>query len=341
MSSGTPHAAGDGRRGPLPKAELHCHLEGTIAPALARTLALRHGLDVSAFIGEDGAYIWRDFTSFLDCYDTMSAAVRTQQDYYDVTHAYYLKSAAGGVIYAEVFISPEHGLRYGLSYPDMVEAIAQAMSDAEAEAGIHGRMVLTCIRHLGPGQAVQTANLAVSHPHPMVTGFGMAGDENAHPAAAFAPAFRIAAEAGLALTAHAGEHAGPESIRAVIDELGVSRIGHGVRAREDAALVARLREEGQVLELCPGSNISLGLAPSYAAHPAADYLRDGLKATLNSDDPPFFFTSIEREYELTAEAKGLAEAETLQFTRNAIDGAFCDAQLRRRLHARIDAWSMS
>ncbi len=245
---------------PLPKAELHCHLEGTITPALARTLAQRHSLDIGRLINDEGEYIWQDFLSFLDCYDAMSTAVRNQHDYYDITYAYYEQSAREGGIYAEVFISPEHGQRYGLPYREMVDAVAQAMDDAQHRFGIAGRMLVTCVRHLGPEQAEQTAKMAAASPHPLVTGFGMAGDENAYQPAQFKRAFAIAADAGLALTAHAGEHDGPSSIRAVIDELGVTRIGHGVRAREDASLLERLREEGQVLELCPSSNICLGVA---------------------------------------------------------------------------------
>ncbi len=323
----------------LPKAELHCHLEGTITPALATSLAQRHGLDIGGLIDDDGVYIWQDFLGFLDCYDAMSTAVRTQRDYYDITHAYYEHSAREGVIYAEVFISPEHGQRYGLPYRDMVDAIAQAMDDAQAHFGIAGRMLVTCVRHLGPEQAERTATLAADSPHPMVTGFGMAGDENAHQPAQFKRAFAIANDAGLALTAHAGEHDGPSSIRAVIDELGVSRIGHGVRACEDAALVDRLREEGQVLELCPSSNICLGVTGDYAAHPVVRYLQDGLQATLNSDDPPFFFTTIGREYAKIAQAHALSDQQMLQFTRNAVNGAFCDDALKQHLRQRLDDWS--
>lgn len=155
----------------------------------------------------------------------------------------------------------------------------------------------------------------------------------------FADAFRIAREAGLGLTAHAGELAGPQSVRDALDHFGVRRIGHGVRAIEDPALVERLVEEDIVLELCPGSNVALGLYPSIAQHPFRRLMEAGVRVTINSDDPPYFHTTLGREYDELARVQGLGRGALLAATRTAIEAAFVDEATRTRLLARVDAAS--
>ena len=164
----------------------------------------------------------------------------------------------------------------------------------------------------------------------------MAGDELLHAPADFAPAFRIADNAGLACTVHAGEVAGAKSVRDAIAALPVSRIGHGVRSIEDPALVAELARRGTVLEVCPGSNIALGLYPDAVSHPLRRLLDAGCRVTLNSDDPAFFATSIGSEYALASSQMGLSSSELLAITRTAIDAAFVDTETRRALLARIE-----
>ncbi|RMD89491.1 MAG: adenosine deaminase [Alphaproteobacteria bacterium] len=320
----------------LPLAELHCHLEGTVAPELALRLGHRHGLDLAPLVDADGCYRWRDFAEFLHVYDAMSAAIRTAEDYYEITADYYRRMAAKGMIYGEVFVSPEHGMRAGLSYSTLIEAIATAMADVEAETGVVARIVITCVRHFGREHAEETAHLAAQFPHPYVVGFGMAGDESMGAPADYARAFAIAADAGLGLTAHAGELCGPESVRATIESLPVSRIGHGVRAIEDAELVAELVDRGITLEVCPGSNLALGLYPSIAAHPVRRLHDAGVRVTLSADDPPFFDTDVAREYEQVRDAHGFDPADMLGMTRRSIEAAFLDSATRDRLLGRLD-----
>lgn len=320
---------------PLPLAELHCHLEGTVAPATARRLAARHDIDLSPAIGADGRYVWRDFAEFLAVYDAVTAAIRTAEDYHDITADYYRRMAAEGLIYGEVFVSPDHGARQGIAYESLIDAVASAMREVGAETGLEARILLVCVRDYGPERAEAVARLAGRHPHPMVTGFGMAGTESAGRPTDFARAFAIAADTGLRLTAHAGELMGAENVRATLDALPVERLGHGVRAIEDAALVADLAARGIVLEICPGSNLALGLYPEIAAHPVKALTDAGVRTTLSSDDPPFFDTDIVRDYDSVARAFNLSREAMLGFTRRSIEAAFCDAATRERLLARI------
>ncbi|MFQ5347835.1 MAG: adenosine deaminase [Rhodothalassiaceae bacterium] len=319
----------------LPLAELHCHLEGTVAPALALRLGQRHGLDLSSLVDAEGRYRWRDFAEFLHVYDAMSAAIRTAEDYYDITADYYRRMAQKGLIYGEVFVSPEHGMRAGLSYPTLIDAVASAMADVAAETGAVARIVITCVRHFGREHAEETARLAAQFPHPYVVGFGMAGDESMGVPADYARAFAIAADAGLGLTAHAGELCGPESVRATIESLPVSRIGHGVRAIEDAALVTELADRGITLEVCPGSNLALGLYPSIAVHPVRRLHDAGVRVTLSADDPPFFDTDVAREYEQVRAAHGFDRTGMLGMTRRSIEAAFLDDRTRQHLYERL------
>lgn len=304
-------------------------------PALALQLAARHGIDLSAHIDAAGHYRWRDFAEFLGVYDAASAAIQTARDYYDLALAYYDAAAAEGAIYVEVMISPAHAARQGIAYPALTEALSEALEQARRARGIEGRLILTAVRHLGVEAVEEVARLALAHPHPMVTGFGMAGDETFAAPGDFARAFAIARDAGLGLTVHAGELAGPESVQAALAHLKPQRIGHGVRAIENSAVMDALRDSGAVLEVCPSSNVALRLYPSIAAHPVMRLAAAGLNITLGSDDPPFFFTSIGGEYEKVSAAHGLDDVVMLNFTRTAIEAAFCDEDTKARLRARI------
>ncbi len=319
----------------IPKAELHCHIEGAAEPDLVRRLAARHGIGLDGLFDADGGYRWHDFQSFLAAYARVSSVFRTGEDFRDLALDHFTRIAAEGAIYGEIFVAPDIAGDNGLSFEAYVEGLGEGIEAAERATGIVGRMIVVGIRHLGPERVRATAAMAARTPHPLVTGFGLAGDETACRASDFADAFRIAGEAGLGLTAHAGELAGPESIAAALDHLGVTRIGHGVRAIEDPALVRRLADERIVLELCPSSNVALGLYPSLAAHPFRRLKEAGIRVTINSDDPPYFRTSLGKEYDALAAAQGLDAADLAGATRTAIEAAFVDEGTRARLLARI------
>jgi adenosine deaminase len=181
---------------------------------------------------------------------------------------------------------------------------------------------------------VRLAHYASSRPHPYVVGFSMAGDEAGYPAGDFASAYAIAADSGLGCTIHAGEWAGPESVRAAL-ELPITRISHGVRAIEDPELVDELEARAIVLECAPTSNVVLGVYPSYEEHPLRRLRDAGVKVTLGSDDPPYFGASIESEYEVCLERMGFSEDELREVTAIAIKAGFCEEELRDALLARL------
>lgn len=316
----------------VPKAELHVHLEGTARPALIRRLARRAGLAVPDGLldGED-AFRWHGFLGFLRTYDLAASVIRTAEDYRDVTFEYLVACAAEGTRYVELIASPDHARSVGLSEGEHRAGIFQGIDDARAATGIEARVLVAAVRDLGPAAAERVAAQAAALPHEYVVGFNLAGDEAGHPAGAFTRAFAIARDAGLGCSCHAGEHAGPESVRAALALPGVVRLSHGVRAAEDPELVAELADRGIVLEVCPTSNVALGVYPSYAEHPLPALVAAGVPVTLASDDPPYFGTSIGREYGVARRHLGLDDAALRQVTATALGAAFADADTRARL----------
>lgn len=321
----------------VPKAELHCHIEGAATPSLVRRLAEQKGIDVSPIIDRNGKYIWSDFTTFLQAYDLASSVFKTPADYSLLTETYFRMLAAEGAIYGEVFISPDHAQAAGLSYRSYVEGLAAGIERAKADTGIEGRMIAIGVRHFGSASVERVVREVIANPHPLVTGFGLAGDEREGHPANFAKAFRMAADAGLGITAHAGEFGGPDSVLAALEFLRVKRIGHGVRAIEDENLVKRLADERVVLEVCPGSNMALGVYSVLRFHPVNLLRRAGVRLTLNSDDPPFFNTTLGKEYASVAKTFGWSVEDQLEITRTAIEAAFCDDGTRQRLLVRLES----
>ena len=285
------------------------------------------------FDGPD-RFAYTGFLDFLKAYDRAASVIRTAEDYRDVTYEYLASCARDGAIYVELIVSPDHAALVHLDPDQHLHAIAEGIDDARDEHGIEARILLTAIRNEGVAQAISVARYAASRPHPYVVGFQMAGDEANFPASDFAEAFDVAAEVGLGCSVHAGEWAGPESVRAALG-LPVTRIGHGVRSIEDPALVEDLAARGIVLECCPTSNVVLNLFPSYEDHSLPALAQAGVKVTLASDDPPWFGASIGGEYAICRERYGFGDDRLRTITRTAIEAAFCEKSLKQSLMLRV------
>lgn len=317
-------------------AELHCHIEGAAAPELVEQQARKYGADTSRFI-QNGAFVWEDFTTFLAAYDFSADLFRDEEDYALLAEHYLTSIARDGAIYSEFFTSPDHARRAGLSPETYTNALGEGMRRAKEATGIESRMIVTGVRHFGVESVEDAARFAVNCGHPLVTGYGMAGEERFGNHADYVRAFDIAREAGLGITVHAGELAGWESVRDALDHIRPSRIGHGVRAIENPDLVKRIANEGVVLEVCPVSNIELKVFPDFGAHPFPALRKAGCKVTLNSDDPPYFHTSLKKEYEVAAEHFGMADDDLTEATRTALAAAYVDEDTRAGLMARLES----
>ncbi len=318
------------------KAELHVHLEGTISPSLAHMLAKRNQMDLpSGLISADNTkYLFNDFLHFLNVYDVLADLICVPQDYYDLTFDYLARNAADDVIYVEMMYSPEHAEKVsGIPSKEHLAAIGQAIEDAKTQHGIVGRILMTGVRHFGADAVTKVANEAVKSDSPYIVGFGLGGDEAGFPPKLFEKAYHIAAEAGLGCTVHAGEFADETGMMEALSYLPIQRIGHGVYALHSKALTALIKEKQIMLESCPSSNVCLGLFDNLAVHPFPKFLDAGLCVSLNSDDPPFFDTSVGQEYERVQAAYQYDDALMRNITLMALDAGFMDDKTRNELKA--------
>jgi adenosine deaminase len=318
----------------IPKAELHCHIEGAVPVELAQKQAAKYGVNIEPII--DGAYYkWHDFTSFITAYDTVADLFKSEEDYQHLAYEYLASIAKDGALYSEIFVSPDHAMEAGISPQAYFDGLAAGIDKAEAEFGIICRMIIVGVRHLGAEKVEEAARIAASRPHPYITGFGMAGDERSGSVKDFTRAFDIARDAGLGITVHAGELVGAQSVKDAVDYLNPSRIGHGVRAIEDADLIKQLADEKIVLEICPCSNISLSVFENMAQHPFKQLTDAGIITTISSDDPPFFATDLANDYAQIAQTFDYSNAQMKQFTKNAINAAFVDNEIKTKILAQL------
>ncbi len=321
----------------LPKVELHLHHEGAAPPEFIKGLAAEKKVDLSAIFDADGGYLFRDFAHFLSIYDEACTVLTGPEEFYRLTRAVLAESASHGVIYTESFLSPDFcGGGDLVAWRDYLAAIAQAAKDAERDDGIVLRGIATAVRHHGPEACKKAARVAAETADGFLTGFGMAGAELEGRPGDFSYSFDLAKEAGLRLTAHAGEWGGPDRIRETL-ALGVERLGHGIKAIEDPALVQELVDRGIVLEVCPGSNVVLQAVTGWDAHPI-ERLRDaGVQVTISTDDPPFFHTTMTEELEGLQKTFGWDETDFRAMNAVAANAAFCDVATRDAILKKLEA----
>ena len=273
----------------LPTAELHLHLEGTLEPELAFSLAARNGTRLRyADLDElRRAYAFRDLQSFLDLYYELTAVLQTPEDFAELADAYFARAAAQGVRHAEVFVDPQAHVSRGVPLEVVMDGLGEAFRGAEAKHGLSARIIACFLRDRDPAEAEALLPRLLPY-RDLVIGVGLDSAEVGYPPELFERVYALAADEGLHRVAHAGEEGPPAYVWSALDRLGVERVDHGIRSLEDPSLVARLREEQIPLTVCPLSNVALRAVPDLAAHPLRRMLDAGLVATVNSDDPAYF-----------------------------------------------------
>ena len=322
----------------LPKAELHLHIEGSLEPELMFALAERNSVSIPYASVEDvrAAYAFSNLQDFLDIYYAGAGVLQTEADFRDLAMAYFERAAADGVVHAEIMFDPQTHTDRGIAFGTVIEGLLAAMAEAEARLGITSLLIMSFLRHLSEEVAFET--LAMAEPWlNRIMAVGLDSSEVGHPPNKFARVFAAARAKGLKLTAHAGEEGPPGYVYEALDLLGVDRIDHGNRALEDEALVARLAAEGMTLTVCPLSNLKLCVVDDLAAHPLDRMLAEGLKATVNSDDPAYFGGYVADNYRAVAVARGLSRADLVQLARNSFTGSFLPPDAVARHLAAIDA----
>lgn len=320
-----------------PKIELHLHLEGGAPPNLIQQISKEKNIDIKGIFSEEGNYQFHDFTHFLRVYEAATSVLTTPKDFYRLTKAVLEQSAKNGVIYTEIFVSPDFcGGSDLYAWLNYLAAIEEAAMEAEKEWGITMTGIITCIRHFGPDKARNAALCAAETAGEFIRGFGMAGAETVGTQGDYAYSFDLAREAGLKLTTHAGEWGGPESVRQAIKDLNVERIGHGFQVIENTELIREIIERDITLEICPGSNVALSIFPDIKSHPIFTLRNMGVKVTVSTDDPPFFNTTMCQEFELLADAFSWKNEDFKELNKNAINAAFCNNETKVRLLKELD-----
>ena len=321
----------------LPKAELHLHLEGTVGPETLWRLARKHGSPLAARGPKtvESLYGTGDFGAFLRAFKTVCEHLRQPEDYEDITYEALQKLAAQNVRYTEMTISAGVMLWKGEDVESSFAGIEAGYQRARAEFGIRAAWIFDAVRQFGTAAALEVVRHAGRLRDRGVIGFGIGGDERRAPAEMFGEVFERARGAGLRLTAHAGETAGPESVWNALKILGAERIGHGFTASSDERLVSYLAEKEIPLEICLTSNLRTGCLSDLARHPLRRYLDRGIPVSLNSDDPALFGTDLNREYQRAGDELGCTEKELLRLAENSFRTSFLPPEESARYIASI------
>jgi adenosine deaminase/aminodeoxyfutalosine deaminase len=322
----------------LPKAELHLHLEGSVDPATLSELSRRHNTPLPSRenqyghnpesgieLSEDDVrslYRYKDFVGFLMAFKAVTERLRTPEDYELITYRLMQKLKAQNVVHAEVYVSVGVIFWRGQGFDAIFEGLERGRQRGERDFGVQLYWIFDAVRHFGVEAAAKVFEKAAELRERNVIGIGIGGDERRGPAEWFRNLYAKAAGQGLRLTAHAGESVGPESVWSALRDLKAERIGHGLTAIQDPALMDYLAEHQVPVEICLSSNLRTGCCSSLAEHPLPRYIECGLLVTLNTDDPEMFETTQNGEYALAAREFGLSNEQLGKLAENSRNAAF-------------------
>jgi adenosine deaminase len=323
---------------PLPTAELHLHLEGTLEPELAFSLAARNRtrLRYSGLDELRRAYAFSDLQSFLDLYYELTDVLQRPEDFADLAEAYFTRAAAQGVRHAEVFVDPQAHTSRGVPLEVVMEGLGSVFRTAEQRHGLSARLIACFLRDRDPQEADDLLPRLLPY-RDVVIGIGLDSAEVGFPPERFERVFARAADEGLHRVAHAGEEGPPAYVWTALDRLGVERVDHGIRSLEDPSLVARLRDEQVPLTVCPLSNVALRCVPDLAAHPLGRMLDAGLAATVNSDDPAYFGGYLHDNLAAVTRALGLTPEQRRRLAENSFRASFLPDEEKERHLAAVAA----
>jgi adenosine deaminase len=317
----------------LPKAEVHVHLEGSLPPELVVAAAKEAGRELPE-------RVFTHLAGFLAYLDSSCAVITTADQVARAGYGVARRALDAGVRYVDVIWNPTHWPVWRDRLREFVDALDGGFREAAADGLPSVGVCVSLTRTQSSEEALDLVDRITAWRHPRVVALSIDGNEATagRTGARFAAAFAEARAAGLRCCAHAGESSGPEGVLDAIDVLGAERIDHGVRAVEDPALVRRLAAEGIPLDVCPTSNVRLGVAPSLASHPVEALRRAGVRVSLNTDDPVLFGSSVDGEYLACADVFGWSEAVLGEVARTSIESCFADAGLRQDLLRDLDAY---
>lgn len=311
----------------LPKAELHLHIEGTLEPDLIFKLAQRNHITLPYpdQASLHAAYQFTDLQSFLDLYYAGAGVLITEQDFFDMTWAYFLRAQADGIVHTEIMFDPQTHTARGIAMETVFAGIARAARQARSELGISSYLILSFLRHLSEAEAFDTLEAALplrNQYSDLWIAIGLDSSEKGNPPAKFEKVYSRCRELGFRLVAHAGEEGPASYVRDALQLLKVERIDHGVRSQDDPALMQYLADHAISLTVCPLSNIKLKVFDSLHQHNLKHLLDRGLNVCVNSDDPAYFGGYLLDNYLQTAQALNLREADLRTLAANSLRSSF-------------------
>jgi len=327
----------------LPKAHLHLHFTGSMRHSTLAELADEHGVHLPPALVEDwppqlSATDERGWFRFQRLYDIARSVLRTEDNLRRLMRETAEDEASEGSGWLEIQVDPSgYAHRFGGLTPT-VELVLDAVRQASLATGVGIGVIIAANRTRHPLDAKTLARLAGGYAGRGVIGFGLSNDERRGRAYDFEGAFRIAHRAGLLADPHGGELMGPVSVRECLETLGADRIGHGIRAVEDPRLVEQIANRGVTLEVCPASNVSLGVAPQPEDVPVRTLFEAGVPLALGADDPLLFGSRLTRQYEMAREIYGFTDAELAELARQSVRGSAAPTDLQKRLLEGIDSW---
>ncbi|WP_110642332.1 adenosine deaminase [Salinicola sp. CPA57] len=322
----------------LPKVELHLHIEGSLEPELMFSLAARNNVSLPYATVDEvrAAYDFSDLQSFLNLYYQGMRVLRTDQDFHDLAMAYLERAQAEGVVHVELSFDPQAHLSRGVELAVPFEGLTRAMRDAKRRWGMTSALIMSFLRDRDAGEAMDVLEKAAPY-YELIDAVGLDSAEMGNPPAKFAAVFERAKALGIPRVAHAGEEGPAAYISEALDVLDICRVDHGVACLQDAELVARLRESQIPLTVCPLSNVRLKVVQAMTDHPLPAMLEQGVKVTLNSDDPAYFGGGVLENYIACFEAFDWDRDLFRQLAGNAIEVAFMPEERRSELLARLSA----
>ena len=322
----------------IPKIELHLHLEGAIPLETLLSLIQRKGSEPSIKTVEDlrEKLVYKDFRHFLSIWAWKNTFITEEEDFEEIVYQVLADLSRQNVRYVEAFYSPMDFRRWGLSARLITDCLIRGKERAYRDFGIRSELILDLVRDYGPELGIELLTELTSYVGKGIIGIGIGGSEQEYPAELFSSLYKEAKERGFRLTAHAGEAAGAGSIRAAVEKLHVERIGHGVRANEDAVLISLLRELQIPLEMCVTSNIETGVCRSVKEHPIREYFEQGLMVTVNSDDPTMFNTSTTQEYLLLIQELGFSLNDLKRLSMNGISASFMPDSAKETMKSQFE-----
>ncbi|MGB2078520.1 MAG: adenosine deaminase [Vibrio sp.] len=325
----------------LPKVELHMHIEGSLEPELMFELAKRNQVKIPYDSPQAvrNAYQFSDLQSFLDIYYQGANVLITEDDFFDLTWAYLSRCHADNVMHTEIFFDPQTHTQRGIAFETVVNGIDKALQQAHSELGISSQLIMCFLRHLDEDSALETLQQAIPFQDKII-GVGLDSSELGHPPQKFQRVFAKAKAAGFIRVAHAGEEGPASNIDDAITLLDVSRVDHGVRCIDDAQLRQKLIASKMPLTVCPLSNIKLKVFEDMSQHPILDLLHQGVKVTVNSDDPAYFGGYMTDNFLALHRSLNLTKDDCIALTQNAIEASFLSMPEKMRLFKRLDEFNL-